>query len=147
MDQVGLAKSDTTINEQWVVGNAGVHRDLLGGCSGKIVGAAGYQGVKGEVGIETGFLVGRVGRTDGLLLLLNRLWSWRAHDFSCFRCGFLARAGDIKGNVNRCRKVFLAQCFDLVQISFAYPLHDEAIGCHKLEMTFRRAVTLDLQSP
>ena len=49
MDQVGLAQADAAVDEQRVVGSAGVEGDLLGGGTSEIVGAAGDQGLESEI--------------------------------------------------------------------------------------------------
>jgi hypothetical protein len=66
VDQVRLAEADATVDEKRVVGNARIHRDLLGGGTGKVVGAAGHQIVESEIGIQPGLLVSGIGDRSGL---------------------------------------------------------------------------------
>ena len=50
--QVGLAQTDATVDEKWVVHNTRCPRHMQCGCAGHLVGPAGYQGVKRERAVE-----------------------------------------------------------------------------------------------
>ena len=57
MHQVGFTETDTAVNEQWVIGAAGVFTDLHGGRPCQLIGFAGDKRVKGKVRVEITFML------------------------------------------------------------------------------------------
>jgi hypothetical protein len=103
VDKMGLAESYSTIDKQRVIGDSGIHGDLLGRGAGQIICSPRYQCIESEIGVQPGPLVRRITALDRLGYQCDFVGCLLYLDFRCRR-DFDRRFGNSETDGNRSRK-------------------------------------------